>query len=31
MCETYKLEQVQEAYDAMMEGKARFRSVIKME
>jgi len=31
MCETYKLDQVQEAYDSMMDGKARFRSVIKME
>ncbi|GAA6063438.1 hypothetical protein JCM10212_002624, partial [Sporobolomyces blumeae] len=29
MCETYSLDQVQEAYDAMMQGKARFRSVIK--
>ncbi|GAA5982881.1 hypothetical protein JCM5350_001539 [Sporobolomyces pararoseus] len=31
MCETFKLDQVQEAYDRMMEGKARFRCVLKME
>ncbi|GAA5886569.1 hypothetical protein JCM16303_006612 [Sporobolomyces ruberrimus] len=30
MCETFGLEQVQEAYDRMMEGKARFRCVLKM-
>lgn len=31
MCETFKLDEVQEAYDRMMEGKARFRCVLKME
>lgn len=31
MCETFKLEQVQEAYDRMMDGKARFRCVLKMD
>ncbi|GAA5906286.1 alcohol dehydrogenase [Sporobolomyces salmoneus] len=31
MTETFKLEQIQEAYDRMMAGKARFRCVIKMD
>ncbi|GAA5936274.1 uncharacterized protein JCM15063_002766 [Sporobolomyces koalae] len=30
MCETFGLDKIQEAYDRMMEGKARFRCVIKM-